>query len=114
MDANMDPSCIVLLHSIPEFVSQIGRPAKKWDSKAFAAMGDVVASTVPLANWEPRYMKLLLQLLNIPSQAMIDTAQESTPLPILLDPVVYSNAGATAMQVHRTSYVLLLLVLILL
>ena len=50
LTAEEDYVRIVLLHSIYQFVSHLGGPATKWDSKVFSATVDVVAGTVALSN----------------------------------------------------------------
>ena len=87
---------IVLLHSIYKSASRLGRPVTKRDTKAFAAMGDVVAGLVALANLEPRYLNLLRQPVNVPSPVAIDTALDITPAPLLLDPMADDDAISTA------------------
>ena len=91
MNVNVDLGRIVLLHSVYQLASHMGRPATKWESKAFAATGDVVAGTVALANLEPRYLNLLRHLVNVPSSTMIFTVLVVTPPPILLDTVIYGD-----------------------
>ena len=119
MSPGEDPGRIVLLHSVSQFVNRRGRPATKWDSKAFASTGDVIAGTVPLANWEPTYLNLLRKPVNVLSSASIDTPLAAMPYPLLLaplllDPVADSDTGSTAVQVGHTVYVLPLFVTILL
>ena len=86
---------IVMIHSVYQFAIQLGQPATKWDLKVFASTGDVVADTVALANWDPRYLNLLRKSVNVPSPADINTALAATPPPILLDTMVDSDAAAT-------------------
>ena len=112
--ADVNPGCIVLLHSISDFARRTGLPATEWDSKAFTAKGDVVVGTVALENWEPSYMNLLSHLVNVPSPAIIDTALAATSHPILLDLVADVDARATEIQDLRTIYMTPLFVPILL
>ena len=74
----------------------MGRPDTKLVSKTFTATGDVVAGSVALANWEPRYLNLLRQPVNVPSPVAIDTALDVTPAPLLLDPMSDDDAISTA------------------
>ena len=64
----------------------------------------MVTGTISLENWEPRYLNLVRHLVNVPSPAIIDTTLAATPPTILLYPVAYGNAGATAVQVRCTVY----------
>ena len=95
----------MLLHSVSQLASRLGRPATKWDSRAFYATGDVVADTVYPANWEPRYLNLLWKPVSVPISTSIDAALETTPQPLLLDPVVDGATGANAVWVRHTVYV---------
>ena len=65
----------------------------------------MVASTVTLSNWEPSYLNLLCNSVNIPSPVEIDTALVEMATPILLDLMVENYAGATTARVRRTVYV---------
>ena len=65
----------------------------------------MVASTVTLSNWEPSYLNLLCNSVNIPSPAKIHTALVVMPTSILLYPMADGDAGATTVRVHRTVYV---------
>ena len=47
MIASVDPRRIVLMQSVSHFVSRLGRPAAKWDSKAFSATGSVRPAQSP-------------------------------------------------------------------
>ena len=76
------PVRIVLMQSVSQFTIRLGLPATKWYSKAFASMGNVVSSTITLANWDPRYMNLLWNSVNVSSLVKIDTTLAATPLPI--------------------------------
>ena len=51
----------------------MGRPATKWDPKVFASIGDIVASSVALENWDPKYLNLLRNSVNVSIPAVIDT-----------------------------------------
>ena len=96
LTAYVYPGCIVLLHYIPKFSSRLERPATKWDSKASTATGDVVDKKVTLAIWEPRYLNLLKNFVNVPNLSMIHTNLAAMPPPILLDPMSDSATGATS------------------
>ena len=92
----------------------LGTPVTKWYTKAFAAMGDVVAGSMDLSTWDPRYLNFLCQTVNVLIFAAIDTALAATPSTLLLDPVADGNAGSTAVRVRHTLYVPPPIVLILL
>ena len=85
-----DPVQIVLLHSISQLSIRLGFPITKWYTKAFSATGGVVTGSVSLAKWEPRYINLLQQPVKSPKRSAIDTALDTTPAPLLLDPVTDS------------------------
>ena len=79
----------------------------------------MVAGSVALANWYPRYLNILRKPVNVLSSASIDTPLAAMPYPLLLaplllDPVADSDTGSTAVQVGHTVYVLPLFVTILL
>ena len=105
MDSDMYSGCIVLLHYISQFTSRLGRPITQWDSKAFAATGDVVTSTVALAHLEQSYLKLLHHLVNVSRTYIINTALAAMHPTTLLDTVADGESGATAVQVRHTVYV---------
>ena len=69
---------IVLLHFASHFGSSLGRLAKKWDLKVFAYIGKVVAGSAALENWEPKYLNLIRNLVNVSSTTMIYTALAMT------------------------------------
>ena len=94
----------MLLHSIYQLTSRMGRPNTKWYSKAFTDTGDVVAVTVELEKWEPRYLNLLWQPVNVPSLVNIDTVLAATPTTLLLGPMEDSDDGSTGIRVCRTVY----------
>ena len=81
VDTDVHLDHIVMLHSISQFASPLGRPTTKRDSMEFTDMGDVVSGTIALENWEPIYLSLLIHSVNVLILAMIDTALEATPLP---------------------------------
>ena len=64
----------------------------------------MVAGSFALAIWDPKYLKLLQNLVNAPIPAAIDTDLATTPPPILLDPMEDGNVGATAIRVRCTVY----------
>ena len=96
LNPDEDPGRIVLLHSISQLSIRMGRPAKKWDSKEFPPTGDVVADTVSLANWDPRYINLLQNPVNVPIYDSINTSLAATPATLLLDPVADVNTRSTS------------------
>ena len=71
----------------------------------FASMEYVVAGTIALDNWEPRYLNLLWNWVNIRSPANINTALAATPPPILLDTINDCDTGATSVRMRCTVYV---------
>ena len=94
------------LKSVSQFTIRLGRPVKKWDSKLFSATGDVVAGTISLANWEPIYLNLIRQPVNVLSSASISTTLDATTPTLLLYLMADGDAGATGVQVRCTIYVL--------
>ena len=96
---DVDLGHIFFPHYVSQFSIWMGRHATKWHSKAFAFTGDVVASSIALANFDPRCLDLLWNSVNVPSTYDIDTTLETTPTPILLDPMVYGDAGDTSIRV---------------
>ena len=114
LNPSADPGRIVLLHSVSQFGSRLGRPATKWDSEAFSATGEVVSGTLSQANWGPIYINILRHPVNVTSSASIDTTLAATTPTLLMDPVEDSDVGSTPICVRRTVHVLPLLVLILL
>ena len=65
----------------------------------------MVAGTIILANWDPRYLNILRKLVNVPSPVNTDTALAVIPNRILLDHMSDSDAGATSVSVSHTVYV---------
>ena len=80
-ESRVDPSHIFLLHSVSKFLIRLGRPATKWDSKAFAYTRCMVAGSIALSNWDPSYLNFLWNLENVPSPSKIYTALDATPPP---------------------------------
>ena len=48
--ANVETDPVVLMYSLSQFVSRLGRPAIKWGSGVLASMGYMGASSVALVN----------------------------------------------------------------
>ena len=59
----------------------------------------MVDGTVTLSKWEPSYLNLLRNSLNIPSPADIDTTLVAIPTPILLYTMADGDVGATTAHV---------------
>ena len=68
-------------------------------------MGDVVAGFVILANWDPRYLNLLQNSVNLPSPTEFETALAEMPPSILLDPISDCDVEVTAILIRHNIYV---------
>ena len=95
-----DPGCVWLLHFISHYASQMGRPACKWDDRAFLNRGGVSYCTAPLAVWYPTHLHLA-PAVYVPSAAAIDTSLAGYPSIILLGPYGAGDMGTKSYVVAR-------------
>ena len=99
-----DSGRVLLLHSVSQYTSRMGRTSRKWDNTTFANLGDVSYGTTPLAVWEPTYLQLAPDVY-VPSAAAIDTSLVGDANITLLGPYGAGDAGVEIIRCRKTVYV---------
>ena len=99
-----DPGRVSLLHLVSYYASRMGRLPCRWDGETFANRGNVAYGTAPLDQWYPAYLHLALSVL-VPSAATINAAIDGDPDLKLLGPYGAGDAGVESIRCHKTVYV---------
>ena len=99
-----DSGRVLLLHSVSQYTSRMGRTSRKWDNTTFANLGDVSYGTTPLAVWDPTYPHLT-PTVYVPSAATIDTSLDGDSNVKLLGPYGPGDTRIEIIPCPKTVYV---------
>ena len=94
-------SIMVLLYTVSQFLTRLGHPHIKWENRAFASKGKVVAGMVAVTDWYERYTQQIRKAYHMSTAAAIDTVVADKLNNLLLGPFDTGDSDVDAVRFLR-------------
>ena len=94
----------MLLHSVSNYVPNMGLPESLWDDGSFVSKGGISCRTIACVNWLPASLHQIGSTVYFPTDLAIDTTLVSNLGADLLGPFTSTYANVEPLCIRKTIY----------